>query len=167
MSVYLDIATFKLLTVLPPSYVDELETEQAGWMDAQIDVVSRWVDARLRKRYVTPFARFDATPPTPRQVQSWVARILTPLVWIRRGVDPGDLQFDVVRQDADDAREEVKEAATAEDGLFDIPTETDADATAIARTETRGYSEQSPYVGFDRQRETGHHEDTHGSGTHV
>ena len=167
MATYLDLDGFKELTVLPALFVDEVETAQSGWVDAQLDYWSRWIDSRLRKRYASPFAAHDATPPTPLAVQGWLARLVSLRLMLRRGVDSSDLQFEVIHADYLEAKAEIQEAADAVEGLFDLPLRVDEDATAIARQETRSYSEQSPYVGHDVQAEVGREEDSAGEGSYV
>jgi hypothetical protein len=158
---YLDLDLFKARTIMPSAHVDELETVAPGWFASQFEQFSRWIDSRLRKRYAVPFAE-DAVPET---VRSWLARIVTMRAYLRRGIDPSDAQFEVIRQDHQDALDEVKEAADSHEGLFDLPLLDTADATAISKPATRAYSEQSPFVGFDRQACIGREEDSNGSGT--
>lgn len=167
MAVYLTMELFKDLTILPESFVDEVEAEHAGWVDKQLDRQSRWIDSRLRKRYASPFAAHDASPPTPVSVQGWLADIVTLMVLLKRGVDANDEQYDTIRERYLEAKAEIQEAADAEKGLFDLPARVDEDASAIARQDTRSYSEQSPYVGHDVQAEIGRDEDSAGEGSHV
>lgn len=167
MARYLDIDGLKGLLIIPSSYVDDAEALEAGWVQRQLDHWSRWIDTRLRKRYVSPFAAFDADPPTPPAIQGWLARILAVRVMMKCGVSPNDEQFQLVLDDYKEAKEEVTEAADAEKGLFDLPLIADSDATGVARMETRAYSEQSPYVGLDAQAETAHNEDGSRGGTYV
>ena len=165
MAIYLDFDGFKNLTTMPSSFVDDVESVWPGWVEAQLEYWARWIDARLRKRYATPFAAHGDAPPTPPSIQGWLARIVNVKVYLKRGVDPDDLQFDVVRQDATGAQAEVLEAANSEDGWFDIPTTKTADGSAINRGNPRSYSEQSPYVWTDAQQATGRNEDRNGGGT--
>ena len=167
MAVYLTVAKFKLLTTLPDEWIDEVEADHAGWLDAQLDAWGRWIDSRLRKRYASPFAAHDADPPTPVAVQGWLARLVTLRVLLRRGVDSSDEHYETIREDFIDAKAEITEAADSKDGAFDLPLRTEADATAITSPETRAYTEQSPYVAFDVQATTGREEDSDGEGTYA
>lgn len=157
---YLDLAEYKNYSVLPSVDIDELETIQAGWIDRKLRAISRSVDARLRKRYVVPFES-----PYPDAVLDWVARIMDPQTLKKRGVDATDEQFVSIAEDATAALEELKEAANAEDGLFDLPILDTADGSAISKGGPLAYSETSPYVWTDIEEETGRQEDVDGIGT--
>ena len=164
---YLDYDGFRALTTLPDQFVCEVEDVAPGWVEGQLEYWARWIDSRLRKRYATPFAAFNATPPTPPAVQGWLSRIVTVRVWIKRGVDPNDLQFGMINDDAIAAMAEVQEAADSVEGKFDLPLRTDQDGSAINRGNPRSYSEASPYVWTDVQSSTGSNEDDAGSGSSV
>jgi len=161
---YLDLNGFRDLTIIPTTFVDDVEDVSPGWIQITLDYWARWIDSRLRKRYLTPFAAFGDTPPTPNGVQGWLARIVTIKVMIKRGVDPSDLQFELIREDYERALSEIQEASNGEDGLFDLPIRTSQDATAIGRARTRSYSEQSPYVGITKTAVDGRAQDEVGSG---
>lgn len=157
---YLDLNGFKGLSVMPASDIDEIEAVASGWVQAQLDYWSSWIDARLTKRYEAPFEA-----PFPVAVTGWLARIVTLRCYLRRGVDPNDPQFEEIRADADAAREEIREAADSEVGLFELPLREDTTASGVSRGGPRGYSEASPYVGFDVQSAAGRDEDAAGRGT--
>ena len=157
---YLDLAEYKVYSVLPAVDIDDVETIQAGWIDRKLRAISYAVDARLRKRYSVPFSS-----PYPDQVCDWVARLMDVALLMKRGVDATDEQFISIVDDSKRAREEIKEAADAEEGLFDLPVLDTADASAISKGAPLGYSEASPYVGADVQEEIGRDEDLDGSGS--
>ena len=165
MTIYLDFDGFRDLTTVPASFVDDVEKVSPGWVDKQLEYWARWIDSRLRKRYASPFAAWNDAPPTPASVQGWLARIVTLRVWLKRGVDPNDRQFEVINQDSIDAMAEVLEAANSNEGWFDLPLRTDQDGSAIARGNPRVYSEQSPFVWTDVQRDVGRNEDGNGFGS--
>lgn len=157
---YLTLAEFKSRSLMPSEFVDALETRQAGFVSAQLEQASRWVDMYLAKRYRVPF---DA--PYPEAVKSWVARIVTSRCYIRRGVDPGDAQQAIITADTQAAEDEVKAAADSQIGLIDLPLSDAQRGSAIAYGGPRVYSESSPYVGSDVQRETGRYEDSNRRGS--
>ena len=157
---YLVLADYKKYSSLPSVDIDDVETIQTGWIDWKLKATSLRIDARLRKRYSVPFEE-----PYPESVCDWVARIVDPLVLKKRGVDATDEQFASIDSDAHDAWVEVKEAADAVEGLFDLPAVDTADASAISKGEPLGYSEASPYVGMDVQEELGREEDIAGEGS--
>jgi len=157
---YLDLAEYKKYSVLPSVDIDDVQTIQAGWIDRKLRAISRSIDARLRKRYVVPFES-----PYPDAVCDWVARIMDPQLLKKRGVDATDEQFISIAEDAKAALEEIKEAANAEEGLFDLPAVDTADGSAISKGAPFVYSETSPYVWLDIEEETGRDEDADGVGT--
>lgn len=161
MASYLTLAQFKSLSTMPSASIDELENVLApGWIDAQLELVSADIDARLRKRYAAPFSA-----PVPLKVRAWVARIVTREAFLKRGIDPTDRQFETIDAAATKADQEITEAADSEKGLFDLPLREDTTATGISRGGPYGYSEASPYVGFDQQAEIGRGEDAAGRGS--
>lgn len=157
---YIDLARFRLLSVMPGEDIDALETRNPGWIDAQAELVSRGLDARLNKRYATPFLA-----PYPAAVEDWITRILTKRAYVKRGVDPSDQQFVDVAADAQLALDEIKEAADATNGLFELPLRADLTANGITRGGPFGRSEQSPYAWTTEQARIGRDEDRNGSGS--
>jgi hypothetical protein len=103
--------------------------------------------------------------PYPEAVKDWVARLMDPLTLKKRGVDATDEQFLSIDEDSKAAREEIKEAADAEIGLFDLPVLDSADASAISKGAPLAYSETSPYVGGDVQVYYARDEDADGWGS--
>jgi len=158
MSAYLTVDEFKLLTTAG-DYVADVEAAQTGWLGAQLSAHSARINAQLRKRYATPFAA-----PIPEQVQLWLAQIVTEALYLRRGVDAQDEQFVSITEIAARAREEIKEAANAQDGLWDLPLN-ETSASLVTRGGPIGYSEASPYVWSSVQAERASSEDENGSGT--
>lgn len=158
---YLDLPGFRAETLMPGSDVDALDVRHPGWIAGQLESWSRQIDARLRKRYAVPFVA-----PYPIAVQGWLARIVTLRCYLKRGVDPNDAQFEVIKEDADNAVAEIKEAADAETGLYDLPLIEGSSASGISKGGPRSYSEASPYVGFDVQERVGRGEDRNGEGTY-
>lgn len=161
MTAYLDRDAFATLTTMPVEFVDDIEASTAGWVDAQLALWSAKIDSRLGKRYAVPFA-----DPPPMAVKGWLAQIVTQRAYLRRGIDPTDPQMVTVAADAAEAWAEIKEAADAKDGLFDLPLRADTTATGISRGGTRSYTEASPYVGLQGQRTTGRSEDANGGGSY-
>lgn len=168
VATYLTFDKFKLATVMPDEFVTEVEQRYPGWVEGQLEFWSRWIDARLRKLYASPFAAHDVVPieeATPPQIQIWLAQIVAVEIWLKRGVDLNDKQFDKIDARATLAKDEIKEAANSEDNWFDLPKRTDADGSLLAKATPLVYSEQSPYVWTDRQRATGILEDDSQTGT--
>lgn len=145
---YLDVTTYKARTLAPASYVDEVDAQEAGWTLAQLTLWSSWLDSRLRKRYAAPFGS-----PVPEAVLVWLTDIVTERLYLKRGIDAADAQVARITELADKAREEVREAADAKDGLFDLPLKEDTTATGITKGAPLGYAEASPYTWSPLQRE--------------
>ena len=160
MATYLDINAFKALSTMSSAEVDELEAIAPGWLTAKLAARSRWIDARLAKRYATPFG-----DPAPEAVQDWLARIVTLQAYLRRGVDPTDAQFQEIKLDAEKAEAEVQEAAEAQDGLFDLPLRADASGSGISKGAPYVYSERSPTLWTHIQSRRGREERRNGRGT--
>lgn len=152
---------FRLLTVMPASDVDALEAVAPGWIASQLEYWTAQIYARLRKRYAVPFVA-----PFPIAAKGWLARIVTVRCYLRRGVDPNDLQFDEIKKDAEAATAEIKEAADSNTGLFDLPLREDTTATGATLGGPFGYAEQSPYVFMDRQVDIGRNEDSNRGGSY-
>lgn len=152
---YNTIDEFKLLALIPPEWVDDVELRYPGFTAAQLDMVSELdINAPLRKRYAAPFAS-----PYPSAVKAWEARITAHRVCIRRGVDPTDQQQQDIAEDALTAKVEIKEAANSEHGLYDLPLRADTTETGVSRGGPRSYSEQSPYVWTDVQLDAARDQD--------
>jgi hypothetical protein len=153
MASFLTTEQFKVLTLLPKSWVEAVDTVTPGFTQARIDHHSDWIEARLRKRYGV------WTPPYPGIVVNWVVKLVTLDVDIKRGVQATDEQFKIIQEQAAEAKAEVKEAADSAVGLFDLPATDEASASGITQGSPRGYSEASPYVWTDGQAELGHQQD--------
>lgn len=159
MSQYLTREEFELRTVAPPELVAWCEARKPGWVLAQIQGASGWLDSRLRKRYHCPF---DAPPEV---IKGWVTELVTRRAYLFRGVDPTDEQAAEVFKDSTRAQAEVLEAADGKDAHFDLPLRTNSQTSAIRKGGTFCYSEASPYVGFDQQGDIGRDEDRSRYGT--
>ena len=96
MSQYLTLTTYQDLTLAPASYVEFVETEEPGWIGRQLTHLSALIDAKLAKRYETPFA--SDSPPTV--VCDWLRRLMDPRLYYKRGIDPTDKQIVDLKDDA-------------------------------------------------------------------
>ncbi len=160
MPAYLTVLEFTPLSLMPDEDIDALELRYSAFLSAQLASRSAWIDSRLRKRYAVPFAA-----PYPDAVVGWLAALVTVRAYLKRGVNPNDEQWLLIKADADTAVAEIKEAADSETGLFDLPLRQDTTASGISKGAPMGYSEASPFVFTDRQVTTGRDEDRNGMGT--
>jgi hypothetical protein len=151
---YLYLASFRLITLVPADFIDEIEQRTPGWIDQRLIIHSAHLDSRLTKRYDAPFK-----PPYPVAVTEWVAKLAALDCWLRRGVAATDEQFLEFKEQATTALADIKEAADSETGLFDLPLRANTDASGVTRGFPRGYSEQSPYVWTNIQGRIGRSED--------
>jgi hypothetical protein len=155
---YMDVAEFKSRTVASSNLVDgahipaDWAVERAAWVtfvESRLVIETSKINARLRKRYAVPF-----TAPVPEIVLGWLAALVTPKLFERRGWDPSDKQAEIIIGDATAAAAEILEAANSDVGLFDLPLRQDNAETGIVHGGPFGYSEASPYVWTDEQIET-------------
>ena len=145
---YLDVAGFKARTLIPASYVDEIEDAEIGWTLGQLTVWTSWLNSQLRKRYAAPFSS-----PYPETVIVWLEAVMTERVLLKRGVDPTDKQASRISELADKARDEIQQAANAESGLFDLPLRSDTTADGISKGAPLLFSQAGPYAWTTNQRE--------------
>lgn len=144
-----------------PEDVDLVESLYPGFVAGQIALEQNFIDTRLRKRYAVPFAS-----PVPSIIKRWLAWIVTMACWDRRGA--GDSQQGTLERAQaryDQAIAELKEAADAKEGLFDLPLNDDASASNVTQGFPLGYTETSPYVSTDVQRKQASFEDAQGRGS--
>lgn len=153
----LDLTGFTLRTVMPSADVALVESKSPGFILAQSIIEESILNSRLRKRYAVPFAA-----PVPEIVLGWLTKIITPLAYRKRGVNPQDPQLELVEKDRDAALAEIKEAADSRDGLFDLPLSQSLQTSAVTSGGPLFYSEQSPYTSADLQLRDGSAEDRNG-----
>jgi hypothetical protein len=145
---YLTHAEFKARTLMKPADVDALEVKRPGHVALLLEDETAWIDARLRKRYAAPFAA-----PVQPVVRRWLTQLVTLKALLAWGFHPESPQDALIEKQHDLATAEIKEAADAETGLFDLPLRADTTATGISKGGPLAYSEASPYTWMDRQRE--------------
>ncbi len=152
-----DVTAFRLRSDMPSDDIDLLEAREQGYLDATIVGARADVYARLRKRYDVTFPQGE-----PEVVWRWLAKIVTPDAYRKRGMNPSDASIALLEADRTRAYEQIKEAADAEQGLYDLPLLADKAGSAITRGAPRGYAEQSPYSAKRRQVDAGRSEDRNG-----
>jgi hypothetical protein len=165
---YLDLAAFRLRSIMPPEDIDALELREQGWVTTKLEDWTDEINARCRKRYAVPFGEAGSgkrvkVPPT---VLRWLTVLATRDCYFARGSSPTSEQDKAAIVDAADKVEaEIKEAADSKDGLFDLPLNTDDMTSGITKGGPQAYNETSPYVWMDRQAEVGKADDDRGAGS--
>jgi hypothetical protein len=145
---YLDLAGFKLKTAMPDEDVDAVEASKTGYVESLLAEWQSRMDSVLRKRYAVPFVT-----PVPEVVKGWLARLVTPFVYRRRGVNPSDSQIEDIKEDAKAAWDEIMQAANSETGLYDLPLAENQQSSAVVYGGPLGYAEVSPWRWTEIQRE--------------
>jgi hypothetical protein len=140
--------------VLPPLFVDVRPTN--NFVTQSLEQNQAHIESRLRKRYDIPFSS-----PFPEAACRWLTKITTLTCYEKRGFNPGSEQDrEGIIGAAATAETQITEAADAKEGLFELPLrEEEPDVSGVTKGFPLGYSEQSPYVGFDRQLAAASNED--------
>lgn len=142
------VAEFTLRTVMPAEDVAYLESAFAGFLAARLAANTSRIYARLRKRYAVPFSA-----PVPEVALDWLTKITTVEAYQKRGWNTSDEQSKDIAGAAATAFEEIKEAADAEGGLFDLPLREDTTEEGVNKGGPFVYAEASPHEWLDVQRE--------------
>ncbi|MBX3205108.1 MAG: DUF1320 family protein [Labilithrix sp.] len=121
--------------------------EWRAFLDGELVTASAAINDRLRKRYAAPF---DA--PTPAIILRWLVALVMPKIYEGRGWDASDAQAGSLLKREDRALDEMKEAADAENGLFDLPLRQDQQQSAVTEGGPYVYSEPDSYTWMDVQR---------------
>lgn len=146
-----EVIDFRTRTIMPEQDVDQLWAERPGYLEAAVAGALADITARLRKRYKTPFTDVNGVNPRPEIVVVWQTKIVTPEAYRARGYNPQDPTMEWSEKDRDRAYEQIKEAADAEGGLYDIPLRESVDTSGIVKGAPQASSEASPYDWIDKQ----------------
>ena len=117
MPSYLTLAQYRSITTLDGSVVD-LCTAKGKDAQRWLDMASAHIRSRLVKRYAVDFV----TPgPTPDKIIEWLVLLVDIPVCKCAGVTPEGRVDDWTREDEKRVNDELKEAADAENGMFELP----------------------------------------------
>lgn len=141
------VTDFSIRSVMPQADVFDLDGQHPGYLDAALAGALSEIYSRLRKRYRVPM------DPIPEIVLVWQALLVTPQAYRARGANPDDPTIQALDKDADRAREQMKEAADSQTGLYDLPLNEATDDSAVSKAGPLAYSEQDPYSWQDIQSE--------------
>jgi hypothetical protein len=130
---------------MPAADVDAIESAEPGWILQQLADGSAAMITRLDKRY-GPWVL-----PYPVAILRWLTVLVTVRCYYKRGVNPSDAQFELVKDEAAEAKAELKEAADSEVGLFELPRRQDTTDAGIVKGGPFVHAEASPYEWADEQ----------------
>ncbi len=113
----LSLATYKTITTIDGSLVDTC-ADKGKSVQAWLDQKWAHIRARLVKRYAVDFI----TPgPVPEKIIEWLVVLVDIEVWKCVGGLPEGREDGWADKDRDRVYAEIKEAADAETGLFELP----------------------------------------------
>ena len=137
-------------------------TVQPPFIEQALQDWTSYIESRLRKRYVVPFLE-----PVPFTIKKWLCDLASKTCWSKRGFNPSNKSDeDAIDGPYQLALAEIKEAADAKEGLFDLPARDDLpQATGVTFGRPKSYSEASPYTAGIQQRTDAVDEDQAGVGT--
>lgn len=108
------------------------------------------LNALLIKRYDVAFE----SPSHPGAVVRWLVALVTYDAYMALGFDPSSQQDAYIEKRAEDALAQAKEAADAQNGLYELPLRvTDPNGSGVVKGGPLFSSERSPYEGHRRDRE--------------
>lgn len=161
MGTPLDVAGFRLATIMPQDDVTQLEASEPGFLQKRLDMNWSWIRDRLKKRYDVAAIEANGND----TVKRWLVHMTTKDGYDKRGWNPSsESDRSAILDPYTEAKAEVKEAADSKDGLFELPVTADATGTGVSRGGPLAITETSPYAWMDRQAETGREEDSNSRG---
>lgn len=134
---YLTDQGYRARTDIPPSWVDEIESESPGWLTNKLEMLSARIDASLGAAYPTPFAE-----PSPAILLHWLTVLTDWSVLKRRGADSTTADYESYRTDATAVYADLSEAARST-GAFALPTT--LNASGATKRGIRSHSVSNPY----------------------
>jgi len=153
---YVTVAELRQKSVMPPEDFDFINGQDPAFvLEALLEANAR-VDSLLRKRYPVPFEKGKV----PELVRGWVVKIVTPVLYQRRGYNDSDSSLAAsVFKKADDAEAEITLCADGKDSRYDLTLRNNTKQTGIVAPVCLVYSEHSPYHWRTLQRRAGRIED--------
>jgi hypothetical protein len=147
MPSYLTLAAYRSITTLDGSIVD-LCVAKGKDVQRWLDLDSAHIRSRLVKRYAIDWTEVE-NQPAPDKIIQWLILLVDIPVCKCVGATPEGRVDDWVREDETRVNDELKEAADAENGLFELPLrETGASAIHIGVPHVVSY--QMPWNYNDR-----------------
>lgn len=144
---YISAADFATRTIMSPAEVARLEERRPGFLASNLLLRSAEINARLSKRYATPFAA-----PVPEIVVLWLVQIVTLDAYQALGFAPTGSDEGIAAA-AKSARDALEEAAKSDVGLYELPLRADTSAEGVSRGGPIVLTETSPYEALHREIE--------------
>jgi hypothetical protein len=130
MPAYLTLAQYRAITTVDGSVVDLCGTKGKS-VQRWLDLSSAHIRSRLVKRYAIDWSEVE-NQPVPDKIIQWLVLLVDIPVCKCTGATPEGRVDDWIREDETRVNDELKEAADAENGLFELPLrETGASAVHI------------------------------------
>lgn len=117
MPTYLTLAAYRSITTIPSSLVDDCAAKGKD-VGRWLELGSADIRARLVKRYAVDFSD---PGPVPDKIIKWLVLLVDIDVWKCVGGAPEGREDAWADKDRDRVEAELKEAADAETGLFELP----------------------------------------------
>lgn len=119
MPAYLTLVQYRAITTLDGSIVD-LCVAKGKDVQRWLDLSSAHIRSRLVKRYLIDWTEV-ANQPVPDKIIEWLILLVDIPVCKCTGAVPEGRVDDWVREDEKRVNDELKEAADADNGLFELP----------------------------------------------
>ncbi|MGV1035314.1 MAG: hypothetical protein ACOYBP_08905 [Microbacteriaceae bacterium] len=149
---YTDFSELSLLLVVQPVKMGEAGAE---FVNHQVWMIQSMINDILGAKYLTPFA------PVPSTVKFWIARIISPKIIERIGVDPTEAMYLRFVEDAKLAWEEIRAEASSEDINLPLPPIGETTSTSGLAA---GYTQYDPKTWYRVQADRARDERDRGRG---
>lgn len=147
MTPYLTFETWKTRSRLSSDDCNDIYAREPTKVTTFLADTTEWINSRLRKRYD------EAALPTNGTILRWCRDIVDLEIFMLRGGNPSSAQDGLYKEHHDTAKAEIKEAADAATGLFDLPLKQDVTSTGIVKGAPIMEADASPWAWMDRQAE--------------
>lgn len=126
---YIDAEEFTSASYVSDETVGAVEAARPGFIRRALAMRSAEINARLAKRYEVPLGMVDP----PALVVRWLVDLVSYDVMMAIGFDPSSAQDSQIVKRYETALEQMREAADAAAGLYELPPRLSENATAVRR----------------------------------
>lgn len=147
---WLSVPRFRVITILPPEEVDNLNARRPGFLAASIDDWQSHMMGQLSKRYAVEDIDDNDVP---KILERWLNALVTREAYGAKGYTPSsEMDEKTIDGRAERAEEQIQLAANSETGLYDLPLRASQPGkSGVTKSGPRYYTEVSPYDWLDRQ----------------